>query len=155
MARRHTKRIVKNGWNRDDYEPLFHFCFGGTEGQTLCPTLSISLKFFTARSTTSNVALSVSLPFSSNFSCACVISTSLCAGGSTLADIPGALNMRRRSMCARIVRMRLMEAPTTITGLPIIGLSPRDSQSKLFLSTPGTDQLYSGVEMSTPSYSAI
>ncbi|MBB6284938.1 hypothetical protein HNR34_003334 [Geobacillus subterraneus] len=34
-------------------------------------------------------------------------------------------------------------------------LSTRDSQSSAFFNTPGTDQLYSGVTINTPSAAAI
>ena len=50
-----------------------------------------------------------------------------------------------------------VDAPTTATGLPRSALSGngREAQSSAFLSTPGIEPLYSGVEIRTPSASAI
>ena len=50
-----------------------------------------------------------------------------------------------------------VEAPTTAAGLPRSGFVAcgRDAQSSAFLSTPGSDALYSGVAISTASAPAI
>ena len=70
------------------------------------------------------------------------------------ADVPSTL---RTSACAQTAPNRPVEAPTTATGLPRRALSGngREAQSSAFFSTPGIDPLNSGVEMSTPSASAI
>lgn len=97
----------------------------------------------------------MSSPDSLNFSVAKLTNTSLPPGGNTLAIMPGADNIWRRCNCARTVPKAVGEAPAVKIGLLIKSLSTRESQSSAFLSTPGIDQLYSGVMMITPSALAI
>jgi hypothetical protein len=61
------------------------------------------------------------------------------------------------SAWAQTAPNRPVEAPTTATGLPFRALSGkgREAQSRAFLSAPGMDPLNSGVEMMTPSASAM
>ena len=59
----------------------------------------------------------------------------------------------RTSACAHTAPNRPVLAPMTAAGLPRRTLSAtgREAQSSAFLSTPGIEWLYSGVEMSTAS----
>jgi hypothetical protein len=59
----------------------------------------------------------------------------------------------RSSAWAQTAPNKPVLAPTTATGLPLNWLSGngRDAQSSAFLSAPGTEWLYSGVAIRTPS----
>ena len=63
----------------------------------------------------------------------------------------------RSSACAQTAPKRPVVAPITAAGLPCSGVEVRgrEAQSIAFLSTPGTDELYSGVANSSPSAAAI
>ena len=63
----------------------------------------------------------------------------------------------RSSACAQTAPKLPVVAPITAAGLPWSGVSARgrEAQSIAFLSTPGIDELYSGVANSRPSASAI
>ncbi|MNO03645.1 hypothetical protein D3C81_2244120 [compost metagenome] len=65
--------------------------------------------------------------------------------------------MLRRCCWASAVPITPIEAPITAAGLPAKALSPygREPRSMAFLSTPGTERLYSGVTNSTASASRI
>ena len=68
---------------------------------------------------------------------------------------PSAASTLRASACAQTAPNSPVETPTTAAGFPRSGESAigREIQSKAFLSWPGSEWLYSGVERSTASAS--
>src|SRR3954451_1368820 len=75
----------------------------------------------------------------------------------SITRAPMAARTLRASAWAQTAPKRPVEAPTTAVGLLRSGdaASGRESQSRAFLSWPGIEWLYSGVETSTASASAI
>src|SRR3954454_21944292 len=75
----------------------------------------------------------------------------------SITRAPIAERTLRASAWAQTAPKRPVEAPTTATGLLRSGdsASGRESQSRAFLSWPGIEWLYSGVETSTASASAM
>ena len=70
---------------------------------------------------------------------------------------PMAPSTLRPSACAHTAPNMPVLAPMTATGLPrkTFSASGREAQSSAFLSCPGSEWLYSGVEIRTASASAM
>ena len=81
----------------------------------------------------------------------------LSATPSSCTRAPAAASDLRSSACAQTPPKVESDALMTAAGLPTISDLPagRDAQSMAFLITPGTEWLYSGVEISRASASPI
>src|SRR6185437_1967864 len=100
----------------------------------------------------SRVSLSLGSPFSASASSAWPIGSSL-----SMTRAPVEPSTLRVSACAQTAPKRPVLEPITAAGLLARGLLARgrETQSSAFLSTPGIEELYSGVAIRRPSASAI